>query len=971
MFRKILSVALIALVSAGMAWGQAVDEHTMAYWALDEGTGTVVSDSSGNGNNGVIEGGAWETGMLGNALYLAGQPNRVVVPNSESLHSTTGDITLEAWIKVTEDPTGWSHAGAIVFKPNAYLWVVHNTGALWFGIWGAALRTTDLYEFQDHIGEWHHAAVTFEGDSQQAIIYVDGQVMNQGTVNEQVDQSTNDLYMGHKTDSNSWFQGILDEIRISDVVRTQEEIQAFMSRKAGQAVDPVPAEDEADVLRDPVLSWTGSDLAVAHDVYFGTTFDDVNNASRDDPMGVLVSEGQTDTTFEPGRLEFDRTYYWRVDGLSNVAGTTVYKGRVWSFTVESLVYPVENIVATSNATSLEGQGAERLVDGSGLDENDLHSDSFGDMWSGTPDAEAPTYVLFEFDRPYKLSDMLVWNYNVAFEVALGYGVKEATIEYSQDGVDWTVFGDVELAQAPCIDGYAVNNTIALDGISAQYVRMTVVSNFAGSTAQYALSEVRFTHIPVHPSDPDPAEGDTDVAVDTMLGWKRGREAASHEIGLGTDPEALTTIATTTESTYGPASLDLESTYYWQVTEVNEAETPSGWTGDLWSFSTQEYLVVDDFEAYTDDSDAGEAIWQTWVDGVDDAPNSGGSTVGHDTSPFAEMTTVHGGFQSMPLFFDNSVYNWSQATRTFETPQDWNAYGIESLTLYIHGDAANEGGQLYVKINETKATYDSVSDILDRPQWVLWPIDLTASGADLSNVTTVSIGVDGAGASGVVYVDDVRLYGRAAVTVEPTLPGDDDPNLVAYYPFEGNGDDTLGTYDGSINGSPEFVDGLVGQAISFNGVNDSVIYTYAQETVWPASSVVFWVKPMTLGQELYASAFNNNSSASDFQVDVDGAAPGTFRYHGSIDMFYGVVTTEWTHLATVCDGTETTLYYNGLIADSGAVADLNYGRIAFGLNRASDRWLEALVDEARLFNRPLSPGEVAALAGITEPIVESF
>ena len=65
---------------------------------------------------------------------------------------------------------------------------------------------------------------------------------------------------------------------------------------------------------DVVLSWTADESAATHDVYFGTSFDDVNTASRSNPRGVLVSTGQDANTYDPaGLLEIRRTYYWRVD----------------------------------------------------------------------------------------------------------------------------------------------------------------------------------------------------------------------------------------------------------------------------------------------------------------------------------------------------------------------------------------------------------------------------------------------------------------------------------------------------------------------------------------------------------------------------------------------------------------------------------------------------------------------------------
>jgi len=742
------------------------------------------------------------------------------------------------------------------------------------------------------------------------------------------------------------------------------------------AYDNSPAYEATDVYRDAVLSWSPVETAVTRDVYFGTVFDDVNDATRDNPRGVLVSQDQTATTFDPGRLEFNQTYYWRVDEVNGAPDYTVFKGYVWSFTTELLAYPIENIMATSNASSLDDQGPQRLVDGSGLDEEDRHSIDIDDMWGGSPVGDDPITLQFEFDRLYKLHEMLAWNYNMNFEAILGYGVKEATIEYSADGVDWTVLGDVELTQAPGSADYTFGDAIALGGIAAKYVRMTVKSNFGGSTAMYGLSEVRFTYVPVSANLLSPADGAADLSVDTTFTWSPGREADVHELYLDTDPNALDVVDSTTATTYGPISLDLDTTYYWQVVEVNEAEAVSTWGSDLWSFTTQESIVIDDFESYIDDPAAGDVIWEVWIDGwVEEGgdPDNGGSVVGNINSPFAEQTIVHGGGQSMPIFYTNDgTPAISEADYAFPSAQDWTVNGIQSLVLYVHGDSGNiGGGQLYAKIDETKVTYDSVSDVLQRAQWMIWPIDLASTGANLSNITSISVGVEGAGASGVLFVDDIRLYGRTAELIEPTLPSDSDPNLVAYYSFDGNVDDSVGSYDLTIAGSPGYESGLEGQAINVNGINDSAVLAFTEEVLWPACSVSVWVKAGELAQDTNSSVFNNNSSSLDFQLDTDGGDPGIYRYHGSIYLYAETVTTEWVHLATRCDGVDTSLYYNGIKVDTGAVADTNFGQIAFGINRAGDNWFSGVIDEARLYNRPLSDGEVAGLAGITEPIVGSF
>jgi hypothetical protein len=98
---------------------------------------------------------------------------------------------------------------------------------------------------------------------------------------------------------------------------------------------PNPSDGRKDVPRDAILKWMAGDYADTHDVYLGTVFDDVNDASRDnDPNGVLVSRNQYETTYDPpGLLEFGRRYYWRVDEINDLNPNSPWKGNVGSFTV--------------------------------------------------------------------------------------------------------------------------------------------------------------------------------------------------------------------------------------------------------------------------------------------------------------------------------------------------------------------------------------------------------------------------------------------------------------------------------------------------------------------------------------------------------------------------------------------------------------------------------------------------------------
>jgi len=463
-----------------------------------------------------------------------------------------------------------------------------------------------------------------------------------------------------------------------------------------KASGPSPEDGATDVLRDAALAWMSGEFAQTHDVYFGTVFEDVNSASRTDPLGVLVGQGQTTNSYDrAGLLEYGQTYYWRIDEVNGAPDNTIFKGEMWSFTTELFADPIEGVIATSNTVPEAGGTPEKTVDGSGLNEAGEHSINAGDMWLGVPVGDDPVWIQYEFDRVYKLHEMLVWNYNSQFELVLGFGFKDVTVEYSENGTDWMVLGDEVFAQASARAAYTANTTVAFNGVGAKYVRLTANSGH-GPMGQFGLSEVRILAIPVQARQPDPADGAGDVDPAVILNWRAGREAVSHEIYLSADEAAVTDgtalIDTVGRNSYTPAGLEFGSTYFWKINEVNEAEAVSVWEGDVWSFGTQEYAVIDDFESYNDEDNL---IYETWIDGW---VNETGSTVGYLEAPFAEQTVVNGGLQSMPLTYDNSAAPFYSEAEFDLGGANLNTSGADRLRLFVAGEApsffeATEGGIL--------------------------------------------------------------------------------------------------------------------------------------------------------------------------------------------------------------------------------------------------------------------------------------
>ena len=210
------------------------------------------------------------------------------------------------------------------------------------------------------------------------------------------------------------------------------------------------------------------------------------------------------------------------------------------------------------------------------------------------------------------------------------------------------------------------------------------------------------------SNPNPANGMVNVARDVILSWDVGIHGDKRNVYFGTDfndvneaklsdPRGVLVAEGQNDTTFDPLGNDLLEygrTYYWRIDEINDLDPNSPWKGDVWSFTTLNYLPVDDFESY---NDVNNIIYETWLDYI---VNNTGMTVGHIEPPSIERDITHTGKQSMPLYYDNDgtvnegtnlektgTLFYSEAERRWTEPQDWTREGVESLSLWFRGHPA--------------------------------------------------------------------------------------------------------------------------------------------------------------------------------------------------------------------------------------------------------------------------------------------
>jgi len=672
-------------------------------WRLDGNLADTVGSLDLTSTGGTV----FITGKHGGAVEFDGSGDYIYAELAVFMPSQTTCV----WVKT--DNTGQSILGWSGNHPTDGLHdrelYVNADGTVTVRVWTGVATTVTSQTLVDD-GTWHHLATGYtEGD--ETWLYVDG-VSQGSTPSSNIYNSypTSYLTVGIESNVNSYLTGAVDDIRVYDEALSQGQVLGAMTGGAFPfAFGPVPKDGTLHKDTWISLSWRPGDMAVSHDVYLGDNFDDVNAGAESTFHG-----NQTAANFVAGFPGFPypdglvpgTTYYWRIDEVNDTEPNSPWKGDIWSFSIppKTAYFPDP----ANGAESVDPNADLRWTAGFGAK---LHYAYFGD------------------------------NFDDVNNAAGGLPLGSATFDPGPLQLSKTYYWRVDEFDPPA----------------------THKGHVWSFTTEGAVESL------------DPVNGSVDVKQTQILTWSPSVFAASHQIYFGTDKEALRNADTGSpeykgtrnlgSESYDPGKLEWDATYYWRVDEVNNTNPDSPWPGILWSFTTANFLVVDDFESYNDldpDDPESNRIFNAWIDGYDDPTN--GSLVGYDNPPFAEQTIVHSGNQSMPLFYDNSV-GYSEATLTLTYPRDWTEKGISTLTIWFRGDSANAAETLYAALNGSAVVNHDNPNAAQVETWTEWNIDLQAfsdQGVNLANVDTIALGLGNrnnplAGGSGIMYFDDIRLY----------------------------------------------------------------------------------------------------------------------------------------------------------------------------------------------------------------------
>ena len=326
-------------------------------------------------------------------------------------------------------------------------------------------------------------------------------------------------------------------------------------------------------------------------------------------------------------------------------------------------------------------------------------------------------------------------------------------------------------------------------------------------------------------NPSPADGATGVSIYADLSWVEAAFATGRELWFGKQGSMQKVAPAPAGTSFDPGTLEFGQTYEWQVDEIGAAGTV---TGPIWTFTTGQCLVVDDFEDYSNSSP--KRVFETWLDGVgySAAPpyfpvaycgNDTGAVVGHDIwtpdSPYyggdlMERTIVYDGRQSMPLYYNNSGTTidscggnnpllYSETERTWTTPQDWTRNQLKTLSLAFRGEDDNVEQPMFIRLEDSAGNTSTVvhpyTYAVQSEFWRSWEIALeefSNGGVDLATVTKMVIGIGDGTNSGqkkedvdTIYIDNIRLYPARCFNVEQLdLRGDVNGDcMVNFYDFE--------------------------------------------------------------------------------------------------------------------------------------------------------------------------------------------
>lgn len=426
---------------------------------------------------------------------------------------------------------------------------------------------------------------------------------------------------------------------VNDTSTTKGAILSFTTGDLpGAAKSPVPADGSMSARVDQVLRWTAGMGATSHDVYFGKTAGDVQDATTEDDA---FQGNQSGTMFDPedadaekaGDLLPNTTYYWRIDE-KGVGGVT--KGALFQFKTSALPAKVTMPAPADGATNVNINQVLSWTAAPGIESYDVYfgtdeveveaADRNSIEFSGNQTSKTfdPTNVVGGMTYYWRIDPIGpggtqtgdVFSFTTADppgQVAAPFApAQNSTNVDIETDLDWNAgAGGTTTTYSIYLstDSNAVTNALASALIQTQDSSSTIVirdeadalnpdttyfwrvdANGPGGTTTGPVLSFTTGSVPQPVKIPVPAIGARGIALAPTLSWQASMGATDYDVYLGTSQSEVQSASeqdavfegTVNVASYVPAELEGNTEYFWRI----DAKGPGGTaTGAIWRFTT--------------------------------------------------------------------------------------------------------------------------------------------------------------------------------------------------------------------------------------------------------------------------------------------------------------------------------------------------------------------------------------------------
>jgi len=738
-----------------------------------------------------------------------------------------------------------------------------------------------------------------------------------------------------------------------------------------RAIRPIPGST-VTLADATALAWTAGESADRHDVYFGTSESDVNDADTTDTTDIYRGRQDLVIYTPPEVLELGETYYWRIDEVE-ADGTTIHKGTVWSFTILDHIV-IDDFEDYDNS---ENQIWFAWHDGLGFGDPAVPP-FFAGNGTGAAVGDETTISFTEETIVHGGRQSMPYSYNNNKQGFSNYSEATKTLTEARD---WTEQGVAALSlwfrgYPPFLGGFT-------EAPAGTYTMQAEGADIWGTSDQFHFAWQQL-----------PGAGSITARVESIENtdpWAKAGVMIRDTLDANS-VHAMVAVTGSNGVWFGRRTA---------TGAASDSDSLAGLTAPYWV--RIERTIGGLFRAYHSPDGS------SWT-------QLGASIPINMNLPLyiGLAVTSHNPGVPCEAVFSNVT---SDGTGPW-TNQDIGLISNEAEPIYL-AIANNNGTTGTVRYEDPNATLIST--------WTEWNIDLqdfSDQGVDLSDVNSITVGIgepDSSlpGGSGKMFFDDISLYQpryipdkvvplaadftddgivdikdlqimfndwlQSDYTVSATTP----QSPVSWWKLDGNASDSAGSNPGTTRGNPAFAAGNSGQAISLDG--DDYVDLGNPATLdfstgdWTIST---WIKTTQsgTGDENKGSIYAKGGDQTDgirYTLAIGEVTSGliTLTTDDNVTKAQATVNTAvnddlWHHVAGIRNGTQLLVYVDGALDGTGTVPDgydlsgttqhnAYIGAITDNRDGSVFKYFVGSIDEVQIYDYALSDTDILSVAGLSE------